>query len=223
VRAATRLQELTEGQVPVGTEVVRGGTVDEVSRLSQSAHMVVLEHRHLGRLHRVFTGSVSSGVAARSSVEVAVVPELWQPSKEYIKRVLVGVGNWHAADRLFQHAFEFAAQHEAQLKVLHAWDLPSVYEDALVDEAAVEQWRHDLVIDIEAAFADAARQHPAVKATVDVVHARPADALLEASREADVLQLGRHEVRHPLIHQLGSMTRAMLQVAECPVVVVPVD
>jgi len=184
--------------------------------------MVVLEHRHLGGLQRVFTGSVSAGVAAHSRVEVVVVPQPWQPPDGFIKRVLLGMGNLHGADALFEHAFGTADEHEASLRIVHAWDLPSVYQDALVDVTEAEEWQRALAVDIEAAFADAHRRHPSVKVSVDVLHAWPADALLEGSREADLLVLGRHDTRLPRITHLGSTTRAMLRGAECPVDVFPV-
>lgn len=222
VRATTRLQELTEGQVRVDPQLLSGGAAEELARLSESAHMVVLEHRSLGRLHRVFTGSVSAGVAAHSRAEVVVVPELWRPSVGFINRVLVGVEDWHAEAALFEHAFGTADEHEASLRVVHAWKLPAVYQDALVDDTAVEQWRHAVSVDIEAALAEARRAHPSVKISVDVLHDWPADALLEGSREADLLVVGRRETAHPRMHHLGSLTRALLRGAECPVDVVPV-
>jgi len=220
--ATARLRNLTAGKVPIERRVAHGDPADELVRASQSAHMLVVEHRHLSRMHRVFTGSVTAGISAHSRAEVVVVPELWQPAEAAIHRVLLGVGDWRDADALFEHAFDVADQHEAALKVLHAWDLPSVYQDALVDQTAVDEWRHDVVVDIEAAFADAARRHPVVKATVEVVHGRPAEALVKASREADLMVLGRREPAHSRLHHLGSLTRAMLRVAECPVAVVPI-
>lgn len=219
--AATRLKMMTEDKVPVETLVPRGGVVDQLVRLSGTAHLVVMEQRDMTRLQRVFTGSVSGGVAGRSAVEVVMVPELWQPPEGFVNRVLLGVGRWRGATGLFEHAFDVADQHQASLRVLHAWDLPSVYQDSLVDAMAVDQWRNDVTVQVEAAFKDAHRHHPGVKATVDVVHDRPADALLEASREADLMVLGRREAAHPVVQHVGSLTHAMLRVSECPVDVVP--
>ncbi len=218
--AATRLRALTEDRVPLETLVPRGGVVEQLVRLSRSAHMIVMEQRDLTRLQRVFTGSVSGGVAGRAAVDVVLVPELWQPPDGFINRVVVGVGNWHGALGLFEHAFDVAEQHQAALRVLHAWDLPSVYQSSLLDAMAVEEWRHAVMVEVEAAFADARRRHPAVKASVDVLHARPADVLMEASREADLLVLGRRDAVHPVVQHLGSLARALFRVSECPVDIV---
>lgn len=221
VHAATRLKMMTEDKVRVETLVPRGGVVDQLVRLSRTAHMIVMEQRDLTRLQRVFTGSVSGGVAGRSAVEVVMVPELWQPPEGFVNRVVVGVGSWRGANGLFEHAFDAADQHQAPLSVLHSWDLPSTYQDSLLDAMAAEQWRDEVAGQIEAAFAEAHRRHPGVKTTVDVVHARPADALLEASRGADLMVLGRRDVAHPAVQHAGSLTRALLRVSECPVSVVP--
>ena len=221
VHAATRLKVMTKDTVPVETLVPRGGVVDQLVELSRTAHMVVMEQRDLTRLQRVFTGSVSGGVAGRSAVEVVVVPELWQPPEGFINRVVAGVGDWRGANGLFEHAFGVTDEQQASLRLVHSWDLPSVYQDSLIDAMAVEQWRDEVAVQIEAAFAAAHRRHPRVKATVDVMHSRPADALLEASREADLMVLGRRDVAHPAVQHAGSLTRALLRVAECPVSVVP--
>jgi nucleotide-binding universal stress UspA family protein len=154
-------------------------------------------------------------------VDVVVVPELWQPSDGFVNRVVLAVGDWHGANGLFEHAFDVADQHHASLRVLHAWDLPSVYQDSLLDAMAVENWRHAVVIELENAFAETRRRHPGVKVTVDVVHGRPGDTLLDASREADLLVLGRRDVAHPAVQHLGSLPRAVFRVSECPVDVVP--
>jgi len=221
VHAATRLKELTEEKVPVETLVPRGGVVDQLVLLSRAARMVVLEQRDLTRLQRVFTGSVSGGVAGRAAVEVVVVPELWQPLDGSVNRVVLAVGSWHGAHGLFEETVAVADQHQASLRVLHAWDLPSVYQDSLLDAMAVESWRQAVVVEMETAFAEARRRHPAVKVTLDVVHGRPGDLLLGASREADLLVLGRRDTVHPVIQHLGSLPRVMFRVSECPVAVVP--
>jgi nucleotide-binding universal stress UspA family protein len=53
-----------------------------------------------------------------------------------------------------------------------------------------------------------------------VVHERAADALLEACRSASLLVVGRHRHTIPLGPHLGSVVRAVLRHATCPVMVV---
>ena len=219
--AANRLRELTADAVPVETLVRHGGVVDQLVELSMSAHMVILEQRDLTRLERAFTGSVSGGLASRSNVNVVIVPQLWQPPEGFLNQVLLGVGEWQGATPLFEHAFDMAEQHGAALRVLHAWCLPAIYQDALIDARSIAYWQEAVTVEIEAAFTEGHSRHPGVKVTVDVMHGRPADALLEASREADLLVLGRRNAVHPVIQHLGSLTRAMIRTAACPGDVIP--
>ena len=64
------------------SELTDSGTiVGELVSRSETARLVVVEHRDLGRLTRFFTGSRSNGAAARARSAVAVVPANWRPEK----------------------------------------------------------------------------------------------------------------------------------------------
>ena len=100
---------------------------------------------------------------------------------------------------------------------MHAWFIPSVYEEAVVGRGAVTRSREATRLRIEEQLARGRSAFPAVEARLDIVHAQPVDALLEASRHADLLVLGRR--RHGMVH-LGRLTRSVLRRARCPVAVV---
>jgi nucleotide-binding universal stress UspA family protein len=57
---------------------------------------------------------------------------------------------------------------------------------------------------------------------VDVRHHWPADVLVEATKEADLLVIGRHQGRRLMPPRLGGTGRAVVRHAECPVMIVPV-
>ena len=79
--AHRRAKELSDGAVPVTYELAdHGWVVGELVARSDNARMVVVEHRDLGRLRRFFTGSRSSGVAARARSAVVTVPAGWHPA-----------------------------------------------------------------------------------------------------------------------------------------------
>ena len=59
-----------------------------------------------------------------------------------------------------------------------------------------------------------------MKTEVVVTHGRPADALVEESHRAGLLVVGRHRHSIPLGPHLGSVARAVLRHATCPVTVV---
>ena len=221
VEAAERLKKLTEQKVEIKTLVPRGGVVDKLVALSRSVHMIVMQHREMSGLRRVFTGSVSSGVAGRASVEVVSVPEQWVAPHQLFSRVVMGVGEWESAAGLVEHAFDLAEQHEAALRVIHASELPLVYDETMVEHGELKRWHDEVTGRIDASLEAARRHHPGVTATVEVQHARPADALFEASHEADLLVVGRRDTAHPVFEHLGSVTRAMLRLSRCPVDIVP--
>ncbi|UMG94866.1 universal stress protein [Nocardioides sp. TF02-7] len=136
--------------------------------------------------------------------------------------VAVGLRDPGHADALLGVAFAAAAARGSSLRVVHAWALPNPYADAVElrthgpvwDEAArtmaagvLEEWR---------------RAYPMVPVTVEVVHDDPAQALVKASADADLLVVLRRKL--PVLGpHLGRVGRAVLRSAACPVAVVPAD
>jgi nucleotide-binding universal stress UspA family protein len=207
---------LTGGVVPVTQALRRGGVVDHLVELSGSAHHIVLQHRQQARLLRVFTGSTAAGVAAHAHLPVVSVPELWSGPSNH--DVVVGLDRDHDT-ALLQHAFAEAFARDARLTVLHAWYLPPLYDDALVDHTDLHQWREGVRTRIEAALLPFRARYPDVDVHVELEHMRPADALVERSARSDLLVLGRTWAT-PAVSHLGSVTRAVLREARCPVAVV---
>jgi nucleotide-binding universal stress UspA family protein len=212
-------ERLTGGAVPVTQTLRRGSVVDHLVELSETAHQVVLQHRQQARLLRVFTGSTAAGVAAHAHVPVVSVPELWSgPSNQ---DVVVGLDRVDQGEALLRHGFAEALARDARLTILHAWYLPPLYDDALVDRADLHHWREGVRARIEAAALSHKARHPDVDVHIELVHMRPADALVERSGRSDLLVLGRSWSKATVSH-LGSVTRAVLRETHCPVEVVDV-
>ncbi len=223
-RAAERAVALTNGQVTVQAEVRRGPIVPTLLEIGDACDRVVLQHLQQSRLHRVLTGSVASGVAGRSSVPVVSVPESWAPGPSGIRHITVGVdgdGSDGSDDAVLGRAFELAAEHNGTLTVLHAWYLPAVYDDAIVDRTTLQDWTARAQDRLQASVASRRAEYPDVDVRVEVKHMRPADAVVEASRHSDLLLLGRSRSPHHVPH-LGALTRAVIRESLCPVEVAPV-
>ena len=97
--------------------------------------------------------------------------------------------------------------------------LPGCYDDMIVRRTHEDEWHAAARERIESQTAGLRADNPEVEVDVRVVHDQPAHALREASKDADLLLVGRHAdsgVRH-----LGSTARALLREATCPVEVVP--
>ena len=220
-RAASMARDLTKGKVAVRTETRLGDTVQMLVTMAEDADRVILQHRQMSALHRVFTGSVSAGVAGRCSVPVVSVPENWKFKRSPAgPRVTVALAGHRDDERLLEAAFADVASRAGTLTILHAWYLPSVYDDAIVDRTAVDKWSQAARDDIEIQLTDLRHDYPGVEPRIRIKHMRPADALVEASRHSDLLIVGRSRSTHHIPH-LGSLTRAVIRESVCPVEVVP--
>lgn len=217
--AAERVRELSGDSVKVETLIKRGSTVDVLVALSGESDCVVLQHRRQSRARRILTGSITSGVASRAGVTVVSVPEDWAPRDGEPARVTVGIDEAESDAHLLEEAFTTAAHLGATLSVLHAWYVPSMYDDMLVDRTETTDWTTRAEQGINERLAPWRESHPEVPVEVTVVHMRPADALAEASLGSDVMLLGHRGPHH--IPHLGSIARAVLREARCPLALVP--
>jgi nucleotide-binding universal stress UspA family protein len=77
------------------------------------------------------------------------------------------------------------------------------------------------MVALESAISDLRHAHRSVPAVVDVEHQWPAPALVDASVDASMLVVGRHAGHWRGRTHLGSVARAVLREASCPVMVVP--
>lgn len=135
--------------------------------------------------------------------------------------VVVGVDETESSRRALAWAAQEAVRRGATLQVVTAWTWDAVEGAPL---AAVEP--RTLMELAEKTQADAVEQvvgpmpaRPVVAR--EVVRATAAQALVEASRHADLVVVGTHgrgPVRSAL---LGSVSQSVIKHAECPVVVLP--
>jgi nucleotide-binding universal stress UspA family protein len=217
--AASWVGGVTHGKLPVEAVVREGRVVPVLTELSRDADLVVLQRRQLSRLQRQVTGSMSARVAGQSYAPTVTVPEGWQPRPGGDPRVVVGVD---AADveqsrTLLTRAFARAADRGACLSVVHAWQLSSGYDEAIVDQRAVAEWQDRYLSALNVLLSPLRATHPTVPVTVDIRHMHPADALVEAAERADLVVLARGRLEHPLVGRLGSVARAVIRDAGCPV------
>jgi nucleotide-binding universal stress UspA family protein len=220
--AQSRALELAAGDVRVTSEISDSGSiVGELVSRSDDARMVVVEHRDLGRLRRFFTGSRSSGVAGRVRCTVVVVPAKWQPKKRRPSVVTAAVQHADEAEGLLRAAFEAARERDGDLVVLHAWWLANGYDDLVVDRDAMDdhesRFRRELAPELDRVKA----RYPMVDTSVDVLHAPPVEAVLDAAARSDLLVIGRRHHLLPLGSHLGPVSRAVIGRSPVPVLLTP--
>jgi nucleotide-binding universal stress UspA family protein len=220
--AVAAAEGLAGDDVSVTGELVDHGSVpDDLARHTDGASLLVLQHRALGRLHRVFTGSVVLGVASRAHVPVVSVPEGWTADDHARGVVTAAVQDVIESPALLRAGFEEAAARGAKLVVLHAWWLSSGYDVSVVDDSMRDEYSEQTRTELERVLAPLRAEFPDVDDEVLIRHVPPVEAVLDAAEQSDLLVLGRRHHLLPIGSHLGPVARASLGHATCPVLVTP--
>ena len=214
--------DLVDGRVNVTSELVEhsGSAVHDIVARSHGARLVVLQHRHLEGLQRFATRSTALGVAARAHAPVVSVPEGWRSTGPRFGRVTVGVSNPQRADGVLRAGYEIARHRHSTLRVAHSWWLANGYDTVVVDDDMRSDFSQRFGKEIAPHLEPLQKEFPDVEVDVRVTHAPPAMGLLDATRDADVLVLGRRHWALPVGSHVGAVTRTMLHSATCPAVIV---
>ena len=170
---------------------------------------------------RLLTGNVTTGVAAGTVAPVVVVPETWPGAAAAGAPVVVGVEDPGHAFRAIGEACARADALRTRVVVLHTWQLPAAYEDAIADRVANEVWAERARRELAPLVAEWSEAFPGVPVQVEVRHGQAAHALVEESGTSAELVLGRPAHGIPGTRHLGATARAVLRGAHCPVRVVP--
>jgi nucleotide-binding universal stress UspA family protein len=213
-------RDVVAGAVDVSGELLRGHAAHVLIEESEDAHRVVIQRRGFSRIHRIFTGSISSRVAAHAHCPVTVVPEGW--SAEGRTGVVVGVSDGKSDMQVLGHAIDEAARLGEPVTVLHGFDLLALHGE-LVDHATTRDWTargESYLADLVEKTRDQTPERPQTPIATRVAAEAPADALVTASEQARVVVVGRASHLDAFPH-LGGVTRALLREAACPVEVLP--
>jgi nucleotide-binding universal stress UspA family protein len=187
----------------------------------EGADLVVVGARGLGGFKGLLLGSVSRQVIDHASTPVAVIHEHTEPGSQP-PRVVVGTDGSPDALVAMRWAAAEAAAWDGVLEVVHAWHLPPIggYLDGApqFDADVIGDYAARTLADSVGQLDTSALTHP-VKSTL--AHDRPAGALLDAARGADVVVVGRRGLGKVAGFLLGSVSLRVVHHAPCPVVIVP--
>ncbi len=209
-------------ETSVSTLALAGDPVDVLLDRAGSAGLVVVGKRGLGGFARVIVGSTSIALAGRSSAPVAIVPDGWDQSTQTGKPVVLGIDLDKADREPIETAFLRARRLGVPLVAVHGRETPTVYSwDAAAVAGAVTE-REDAAAEQLSRLLDTWRErYPDVVVRPMRAHQHPAAAVLDAAQDAQVIVLGRHPAGLFGGFAFGSVARAVLHYAECPVLVVP--
>lgn len=192
-----------------------------LAAIARDEHALVVGRRDVGALTRMLTGSTSTDVVGQVDVPVFVVPPDWVGVDHVGQPVVVGVAGGNDEEELLRFAFLQAARRHAPLTVVHA--VEEHLHPHLGPEAAAVGFQTYVargLSAINARVAEVHGRHPLLR--VEVIHTvgEAEHVLIEASRDAQLLILGRR-ARGAFGVPRGSCIRKALAGAEVPVAVVP--
>jgi nucleotide-binding universal stress UspA family protein len=136
--------------------------------------------------------------------------------------VVVGVDGSEHAERALVFAAEEAGRRGAAVRVVTAWHVPTAVYGAgyaPMMSPSLEESEQEAAEHTAAAAAEKLRAR-GLEAEVVVAHAQAADALVEASRDADLLVVGSRGHGGFAGLLLGSISQQCAQHAPCPTVIV---
>ena len=217
-RTAAAVRAELVGDVEVTTELVHGSVAPALVEASARAGLVVVQHQRMGRPGLVATLSITNPVAALSGVPVVAVPAGWRADHE--GPITVGADDGDGAPAVVAAALAEGRARGCGVRVLHAWHYRDPYDDLVFSGAAGDahtEERRRLLAD---RLAGVLGEYADVPVELAVVHRRAADALVAACSWTSLLVVGRHRHTIPLGPHLGSVVRAVLRHATCPVLVV---
>ena len=203
----------------VDSSLLDGARIASLVRAAERARLVVLGAVHHPAVERLLTGSALAGVASRATCPVIAVPANWKPKREH-HTVVAGVKSTEHSSELVRRALQIAAERDARLVLLHAWELPNEYDDLIKSRVETDTWADRARLAIEHSISGMREAYAGVPLEIRVIHGQAARVLQRASEDADLLLVARRHNAIPFGH-LGGTGRAVIRESQCPVEVVP--
>ncbi len=207
-------------EVEISTSVKPGGRIGTLVEAGEHGSVIVLGHRPRSRAGRVLASSTTTGVAARAHCPVVSVPDTWDEHTSR-GRIVVGVDDSDAAHDALDLALREAGRRDVRLRVLHAWKLPTAYDDIGYSGTVVQDWMTEAGEELDKTLQPFRESYPDVEMEADLRHEFAGPALLEATEDADLIVVGRRGHGAPWGIYLGSLARLLIREGRCPVEIAP--
>ncbi|MCS5480925.1 universal stress protein [Corynebacterium hylobatis] len=211
-------------EIKIGHTIAEGSPIDMLLDMAQDVTMIVMGSRGLGGLSGMVMGSVSAAVVSHATCPVVVVREDNQ-LEEATKYgpVVIGVDGSDVSAKATEIAFAEADARGAELVAVHTWMDMQVQASLAGLSAAQQQWEiveQEQIDMLTERLAPMVERYPDVEVRKVITRDRPVRALVENSEGAQLLVVGSHGRGGFKGMLLGSTSRALLQSAPCPMMVV---
>jgi nucleotide-binding universal stress UspA family protein len=220
----------------IDADTISGLTVPALLKASEDAELLVLGSRGLGKVAGFLVGSVSLAVVASCERPVVLVRSVERGVREPVPQspaavlpaaghrdVVLGLDLHEPSGAVLDFAFDAASRRAARLRVVHGWTPPPYYYDGALmpepNDETVTQVRRELT-DVLRPWQE---KHPAVQVDAQATIGGAGRHLVDASRDAALVVVGRRVRRSALGAHIGPVVQALLHHAAAPVAVVPHD
>ncbi|MEU1200347.1 universal stress protein [Streptomyces sp. NPDC005813] len=236
-RVAAEGIRLRHPGLDVTTEHLSGHAADVLADVAKDVELLALGSRGLSGVGGFMVGSVGLSVVAHSGRPVVLVRAGEQAADEHERDpagipsaastflpVVLGVDIESLDEGLMEFAFAAAARRGTSLRVVHGWNPPPYYAYGLsVDVELHRALAHRETVALTELLRPWREKHLDVEVTEECYFGTPGEHLVDASRDASLVVVGRRIRRSPLGAHIGPVAHVVLHHATAPVAVVPHD
>ncbi|MET1037223.1 MAG: universal stress protein [Aeromicrobium sp.] len=209
VLEGARIRLERHDDLAISYEMSYGAASSILDNEGRTAALVVLGTDNTGWLGRVLGGAVARHVALHAEAPVVVVP----PDVAWVAPhlVVLAIDEPRTAPGPATFALDVAMRSGAELEVVH-----------VVDGGVAVAQRRAVLTDLDRWLEELRVAHPEVPMSTRLVAGGVADETAVASRDAQLVVLGRPREHHLPLFDDRSIAATMLRRTRCPVAVVPV-
>ncbi|MFF3405551.1 universal stress protein [Streptomyces sp. NPDC002742] len=209
----------------IAAERVAEQPVTALLAAAENAELLVLGSRGLSGVAGFLTGSVAQAVVSRSRMPVVLVRADARPAEAHgHEEVVLGLVPEHPDASVIAFAFRAAARRATDLRVVHGWSLPPYYGYSGATDAGVDA---EMLAEAQQRLTEVLspwrEKFPGVEVREQAVIGGAGPHLVEASRNAALVVVGRRNRQSPVGAHIGPVTQAVLHHSTAPVAVIPHD